>query len=63
MPIYDRQLRNAQEKRGPLITFNFCVPPGLMHEIDRLITQGLFTNRSECLRYCIMRIIEDFKDF
>jgi len=62
MPIYDRQLRTAQEKRGPLVTYNFCVPPGIMHEMDRLVAKGLFVNRSEVLRYAITKVIEDFKE-
>jgi len=63
MHTSSRQLLAAREKRGSLVAYNFNVPPGLMHEIDRLITQGLFVNRSECFRYCLMRIIEEFKDF
>jgi len=63
MHVYDRQLLAARKERGSLVAYNFNIPPGLMYEIDRLIIKGLFVNRSECLRYCIMRIIEEFKDF
>ena len=62
MRIRERELLESREKRGPLITYNFCVPPGMMHEIDRLIITGLFVNRSEVFRYAIMRLIEEFKE-